>query len=81
MVLEPGTPWARDPQELARRNTHSVGEEVVARRLASWQEVLPRYYGWFLHLTDSREVLARAREGLASMLEGSDKLRGRAGGQ
>ena len=35
-VREPDTPWAKDAQELARRNLHNVPLEAIQRMLSRW---------------------------------------------
>ena len=41
LVLETSTPWAKNAEELARRNTHGVTKEVIAKRLRQWQPFPP----------------------------------------
>ena len=41
LVLETRTPWAKDPEELVRRNTHGVGREVIAKKVKQWQQLSP----------------------------------------
>ena len=41
LVLETQTPWAKDPEELARRNTHGVGRELIAKKVKQWQQLSP----------------------------------------
>lgn len=36
-IMEPETWWRRNPQELARRNTHGVSLEVIQRMLDRWE--------------------------------------------
>lgn len=40
-VLEAGTPWAKDAEECARRNTHGVPKEAIERMLARWEDFNP----------------------------------------
>merc|ERR1712012_1226232 len=68
LVLETSTPWAKNAEELARRNTHGVTKEVIAKRLRQWQPFPPLYYGWFLHLTDSHLLLKNALSSLTNVL-------------
>ena len=41
LVLETSNPWAKNAEELARRNTHGVTKEVIAKRLRQWQPFPP----------------------------------------
>merc|ERR1712012_321589 len=68
LVLETSTPWAKNAEELVRRNTHGVTKEVIAKRLRQWQPFPPLYYGWFLHLTDSQLLLKNALSSLTNVL-------------
>jgi len=68
LVLETQTPWAKDPEELARRNTHGVAREMIAKKVNQWQQLSPWYYGWFLHLSDSRLLLKRALSSISRIL-------------
>lgn len=36
-VLEPNTPWARNVDELFKRNTHGVPREAIERMLDRWE--------------------------------------------
>jgi predicted kinase len=38
-LMEPVTPWAHDPVECARRNTHGVPEAKIREMLARWQNI------------------------------------------
>jgi len=68
LVLETQTPWAKDPEELARRNTHGVARELIAKKVNQWQQISPWYYGWFLHLSDSQLLLKRALSSISLIL-------------
>ncbi|MHA1469018.1 MAG: AAA family ATPase [Candidatus Asgardarchaeia archaeon] len=35
-IEEPQTPWAMDPEELAKRNTHGVPQEAIEGKLRKW---------------------------------------------
>jgi hypothetical protein len=37
-VLQPQTPWAFDPVELARKNRHAVPEAAIRKMLQRWEE-------------------------------------------
>lgn len=41
-VAAPSTPWARDPVECARRNSHGVPLATIERMLAAWESDIPR---------------------------------------
>jgi len=36
IIKEPKTPWAFDPEELAKRNTHGVSLEAIQSKLRKW---------------------------------------------
>ncbi|XP_023349258.1 NEDD4-binding protein 2-like 1 [Eurytemora carolleeae] len=60
ILAEPKTPWRYNVQELAARNSHGVSIDVLSRRVKDYERVLPRYFGWFLNLADSRDLLTTA---------------------
>lgn len=37
-VREPSTPWAKDADELVKRNTHGVPKEAIGRMLSRYQD-------------------------------------------
>ena len=41
LVLETQTPWAKNPEELSRRNTHGVARELIAKKVKDWQSLSP----------------------------------------
>ena len=47
------TPWAFNAVQLARMNTHGVSIERVQSKIDNFEEVIPRYWGWFLNDRDS----------------------------
>jgi predicted kinase len=57
IVAEPKTPWRLDPQELADKNSHDVGLEVLLKKVKQFSVALPVYYAWFFSPTDSRIML------------------------
>ena len=61
VILEPQTPWAKDPEQLALRNSHKVKEGVIRKKLKEWQEIRPRYFCWQLNLADSQLLLIQAK--------------------
>ena len=61
VILEPQTPWAKDPEQLALRNSHQVKENVIRKKLKEWQEIRPRYFCWQLNLADSHLLLIQAK--------------------
>jgi len=36
LIREPDTPWKWDPVELAKRNSHGVGVDAIARMIERW---------------------------------------------
>ncbi|XP_071523032.1 2',3'-cyclic-nucleotide 3'-phosphodiesterase-like [Panulirus ornatus] len=69
LILEPQTPWAMDPKELAERNSHGVSEDILAKKLKDYQPVLPLYYWWFLNEADSKKVSMMVQEWLRRALQ------------
>ena len=69
LILEPQTPWAKDPVQLAKRNSHNVSENVIMKKLKEWQEIRPRYFCWQLNLADSHLLISQVKNmlHLASM--------------
>ena len=69
LILEPQTPWAKDPVQLAKRNSHDVSENVIMKKLKEWQEIRPRYFCWQLNLADSHLLISQVKNmlHLASM--------------
>ena len=61
VILEPQTPWARNPEQLAVRNSHNVNENAIKKKLKEWQEIRPRYFCWLLNLADSHLLLMQAK--------------------
>ena len=61
VILEPQTPWAKDPEQLAMRNSHNVKESVIRKKVKEWQEIRPRYFCWQLNLADSHLLLMQAK--------------------
>ena len=61
VILEPQTPWARNPEQLAVRNSHNVNENAIRKKLKEWQEIRPRYFCWLLNLADSHLLLMQAK--------------------
>lgn len=60
VIVEPQTPWKLDPEQLSIRNTHSVSQEVLSKRVTQFQEAVPLYFAWFLSPADSRSIYDRA---------------------
>ncbi|KAK8752534.1 hypothetical protein OTU49_006029 [Cherax quadricarinatus] len=69
LILEPQTPWAMDPKELAERNSHGVPEAVIEQKVRSYEPVLPLYYWWFLNEVDSKKISMIARQWLERALQ------------
>lgn len=56
IVVEPKTPWRLDAKELTRRNKHGVTYDVIERKVNSFEDIIPFYYGWFLNETNSNNL-------------------------
>ncbi|CAG0881872.1 unnamed protein product [Darwinula stevensoni] len=74
LLIEPKTPWFKDAEELARRNTHNVSVDLLKRRLHAWQKMSPLYYGWFLNEADTWLLKRVGDAWLERCLEVSDFL-------
>ncbi|KAF2361661.1 Cyclic nucleotide phosphodiesterase [Trinorchestia longiramus] len=59
LIMEPKTPWAWNPKLLAQKNIHGVDEELISKKLSSYEKSEPIYYAWFLNSRDSCELLWR----------------------
>ena len=57
VIIEPQTPWALDPRQLALKNSHGVSEEVLRKKVFAYDAIKPTYYAWFLDRTDSSRLL------------------------
>lgn len=60
VIVEPATPWKLDAEQLAAKNTHSVSEEIISKKVHQFQEAVPIYFAWFLSPADSRSIYDRA---------------------
>ncbi|KAK3851203.1 hypothetical protein Pcinc_042134 [Petrolisthes cinctipes] len=69
LILEAATPWAKDPDELAKRNSHGVTKNVLERKVKDYEPVLPLYYWWYLNKADSNAVMTLARDWLRKALK------------
>ncbi|XP_005108340.1 2',3'-cyclic-nucleotide 3'-phosphodiesterase [Aplysia californica] len=49
ILVEPKTPWKKNARELHKRNKHGVPLEVLQRKVNSFDDIIPSYYGWFLN--------------------------------
>ncbi|KAK8736144.1 hypothetical protein OTU49_004843 [Cherax quadricarinatus] len=74
LVLEPQTPWAMDPCELALRNSHGISEKIIAQKVHTYQPVQPIYYGWFLNEVDSQKICLIGQQWLQQALSVDDFL-------
>lgn len=68
-VVEPKTPWAKNAEELAMKNTHGVNEEIIYKKVKMYQDPCPLYYGWFLNEKDSAVIIELANAWLKTALE------------
>ncbi|GFS23163.1 2',3'-cyclic-nucleotide 3'-phosphodiesterase, partial [Elysia marginata] len=58
VLVQPMTPWCMNPAELATRNTHSVPVETLQKKVKSYEDVIPLYYGWFCSEAKSLRLLS-----------------------
>ena len=74
VLVEPKTPWRLDAAQLAQKNSHGVPFNVICRKVKDFELVTPRYYGWFLNLTDSLGLVELADSLLMRCLHSSKML-------
>ena len=56
LVAIPKTPWCFNAVELALKNSHGVGIDVIRAKLEQFEESIPIYYGWMLLEEDSDDL-------------------------
>ncbi|CAG5118239.1 unnamed protein product [Candidula unifasciata] len=57
VLVEPKTPWRWNAADLAARSLHGVSAEVLERKIAMFDDVIPLYYGWFPNKTHSHHLI------------------------
>ena len=62
IVVEPKTPWRFDPLQLSLKNSHDVSSEVLEKKIKSYVQAVPLYFGWFLNPSDSKKMLEMAMD-------------------
>ena len=62
VAVEPKTPWRKNPEQLAKRNKHGVPVDVLRKKVQSYDEGVPLYYGWFLNQAQSGQVMRLAEK-------------------
>jgi len=62
IVAEPKTPWRFDPMQLSLKNSHEVSFEVLEKKVRSYVQAVPLYFGWFLNPSDSKQLLDQAMD-------------------
>lgn len=43
-------------------NKHNVPKETINKKLKNYQTIIPYYFGWFLNLTDSANLVELAKK-------------------
>ena len=74
IVVEPKTPWRFDPVQLSLKNSHDVSSEVLEKKVKSYVQAVPLYFGWFLNPSDSKTMLDKAMD-LFKQLYNCDEFR------
>lgn len=69
LIIEPQTPWAKDPKQLAIKNTHGITQEQLEKRLVKYEPPLPLFYWWFLNEQDSSQIISMAQDWLKKSLQ------------
>ena len=75
IIIEPQTPWALDPRQLALKNSHGVSEEVLRKKVFAYDVIKPTYYAWFLDRSDSSRLLRES----STILENCFQVRNNGG--
>ncbi|KAG0724170.1 2',3'-cyclic-nucleotide 3'-phosphodiesterase [Chionoecetes opilio] len=68
LIIEPQTPWAKDTEQLAGKNSHGLTKEILDQRLKKYEAPKPIYYWWFLNEEDSSQILTVAQSWLKKSL-------------
>lgn len=74
LIVEPKTPWRYNPEILSKRNNHAVSLELLQKKLKMYQPVIPLYYGWFLSVLDSRNLITMSKDILKMCLMTCEKF-------
>jgi hypothetical protein len=69
ILVEPKTPWKFEAQKLAAKNTHKVSYTEICRKVEQFDEILPRYFGWFLSPGQCFAIQRTARDVLRKCLQ------------
>eukprot|EP00095_Tigriopus_kingsejongensis_P004573 maker-scaffold462_size163801-snap-gene-0.47 protein:Tk04573 transcript:maker-scaffold462_size163801-snap-gene-0.47-mRNA-1 annotation:"2 -cyclic-nucleotide 3 -phosphodiesterase-like" len=75
ILAETQTPWRLDPVELARRNSHGVGENILRQKVGQFKDVIAVYYALFADSVESQSLLHLSKEILHSCLKSCKELR------
>ncbi|KAK6194697.1 hypothetical protein SNE40_000281 [Patella caerulea] len=62
IVASPNTPWKLDAKELSQRNKHDVDLITIKRKVSSFEDFIPFYYGWFVNEQLSARLLSMGRD-------------------
>lgn len=74
ILVEPKTPWRLNANILAEKNSHGVSKEVLQKKIKSYKEIVPLYYGWFLSSYDGKQLLDLSKSLLQLCLQKCDKF-------
>ncbi|XP_050394518.1 2',3'-cyclic-nucleotide 3'-phosphodiesterase [Patella vulgata] len=69
IVASPKTPWKLDAKELSQRNKHDVDLITIQRKVNSFKDFIPFYYGWFVNEQLSVRLLSMGRDYFKECLE------------
>ncbi|ESO86356.1 hypothetical protein LOTGIDRAFT_167168 [Lottia gigantea] len=69
IIVTPKTPWQFNAEELCRRNKHGVDLITIHRKLNTFEDFIPFFYGWFLNETLSKVLVDMGMEYLRDCLE------------
>ena len=56
ILVVPQTPWMFDAEQLASRNNHDVGVDVLSKKVGSFEQPKPIYWGWFVNLEGRKRL-------------------------
>ncbi|KAK3593508.1 hypothetical protein CHS0354_037031 [Potamilus streckersoni] len=77
VIVEPITSWRKDPEELAKKNSHNVAINLIQHKVNKLddQRLTPFYYGWFLNELDSEELCNKAWNYFQKIVIGNQERR------
>ncbi|KAL3854392.1 hypothetical protein ACJMK2_013663 [Sinanodonta woodiana] len=77
VIVEPLTSWRKDPEVLAKKNSHNVTIDLIQHKVNKLddQRLTPIYYGWFMNELDSKEICNKAWNCFQNIVIGNQERR------